>query len=105
MIIQTDTTISDVCSENITVAENVVLTIKGICSQMVLASPHSKVIVIGICNELEVSKNSFAEINGTVHHLLNNGNIVISGTVTNLEDLSSNAIIKSGAFVNGKSIN
>ena len=102
MIVQTDTTISDVCSENITVTENAVLTIKGICSQTVLVTPNSKVIVTGICNKLEVSQNSSAEVNGTVHHLLNNGNVVIDGTVANLEDLSSNAIIKNGAFVNSK---
>ena len=76
--------------------------LKGICSQTVLVTPNSKVIVTGICNKLEVSQNSSAEVNGTVHHLLNNGNVVIDGTVANLEDLSSNAIIKNGAFVNSK---
>lgn len=102
MNINTDTIIPDICSENLEVTDNAVLTIKGICSQRVHVNPNSKVIITGICNKLEVSKNSFAEVTGTVHHLLNNGNTVISGTVTNLEDISSSAIIESGAFVNNK---
>lgn len=102
MIIETDTTIADVCSKEVIVTNNSVLTVGGICSKKVLIKSGSNVIVRGICNDLEISKNSYADIHGTVNHLKNYGSTTIFGTVKNLEDFSQNTSIEPGAYVNNK---
>lgn len=100
MIIENDTTLSNVCNNDITVSNCSTLTIKGICSKTVLVKSECTVIVTGICHKLELLENSSAKINGTVHHLINHGNIYISGTVKQLDDLSKNTVIEPGSIVN-----
>lgn len=102
MIIDTDTTISKVCNDDLTVTNNSTLIITGICDKKVIVEENSNVIVSGVCKDLEILKNSSAKISGTVDHLINRGNVVISGIVDNLEDFSKNTTIETGAYVNGK---
>lgn len=102
MIIDTDTTITNVCDNELIVKNNSTLIVDGICAKKVTINENSNIVVKGMCNDLEICKNSHALVVGTVEHLINYGHLSVSGTIHYLENFSQDVTIEDGASINNR---